>query len=270
MQSRLSYSFLIDGLQNTSHHSNQLLQQLGIESIDALDQALPAAAAARRQNNAGQHYYLVQNSVSENSLSYLFAPFINAVLNLKTVYIASKQGVIEQVYPHYFQLDALALQKQQSMNDMQVSFDLLANDFEAADIQLYGLCKALLDEHCHQLYIFSEQAIEATFIAEIQALAHIEVVVIPLLQAKQDINEINFKQLFWKTKTAESSQLCRSIASTNAPLLSQLLKVKLSRAEHLIDDLLYSEHIFEKLSVFGEFTETILKHHRLSAARVIS
>ena len=32
-------------------------------------------------------------------------------------------------------------------------------------------------------------------------------------------------------------------------------------AAHLIDDLLYGEHVFEKISVFGEFTETILKHH---------
>ena len=32
-------------------------------------------------------------------------------------------------------------------------------------------------------------------------------------------------------------------------------------AAHLIDDLLYGEHVFEKTSVFGEFTETILKHH---------
>ena len=60
-----------------------------------------------------------------------------------------------------------------------------------------------------------------------------------------------------------------NIAFANAPLLSQQLKVALDKAEHLIDDLLYSEHIFEKLSVFGEYTETILKHHRASTPRMI-
>lgn len=269
MQSSLNLGFVTDLLQFDLLNSAQLLEQLGFENSAALDQALQQAATQRAKNSEAGHDYMVQSTITENSLSYLFSPFIAAVLNLKTVYIASKQGIIEQVYPHYFQLDALELQKQQSIDEMYLGFDLLPENFKSVDIQCYGLCKALLDSECCQIYMLGSTELSQSIIERIQALTDIKIINIALCETDQNLNNINFKQLFWKTKTTASSSVCRNIAFANAPLLSQQLKVALDKAEHLIDDLLYSEHIFEKLSVFGEYTETILKHHRASTPRMI-
>ena len=63
------------------------------------------------------------------------------------------------------------------------------------------------------------------------------------------------------------AQVCQSIAQENAALVSRQFHMKLDDAEHLIDDLMYSEHLFEKLSVFGEFTETIFKNSLESKLR---
>lgn len=269
MQSGLNLGLLTDIAQFDPLNTTQLIEQLGFKNTEAFDQALQQAAAVRAQKSRAEHYYIVQSTITENSLSHLFSPFIGAVLNLKTVYIASKQGIIEQVYPHYFQLDALELQKQQSIDEMYLGFDLLPENFKSVDIQCYGLCKALLDSECCQIYMLGSTELSQSIIERIQALTDIKIINIALCETDQNLNNINFKQLFWKTKTTASSSVCRNIAFANAPLLSQQLKVALDKAEHLIDDLLYSEHIFEKLSVFGEYTETILKHHRASTPRMI-
>lgn len=267
MQPSLNFAFVIDLLQsNACINATQLINQLGMESVEGLDQALQHAAEVRALKTEPQHYYIAQNTNAPNSLSHLFLPFISAVLNLKTVYISSRNKLIEQVYPHYFPLEALALQKRQSINEMNLCFDLLADHFQAKDIQLYALCKALLDPNCQQVYMLGELEYSSFLIDTLKTLAHIEIINIALYETEQDLNKINFKQLFWKTKNNESTIACHHIAHANAPLLSQLLQIPSDKAAHLIDDLLYSEHIFEKLSVFGEFTETILKHHHLSAS----
>ena len=68
-------------------------------------------ALASRSAQQSSHDYIIQSSTLENSLSYLFTPFIHAVLNRDTVYIAPRQNIVEQVYAHYFRLDALELEK---------------------------------------------------------------------------------------------------------------------------------------------------------------
>lgn len=279
MQASLDLAFLRNMIHADSALSwsdLQLAKQLGFVDVEALETALQHSAVLRRQSLqcterhcASAHHYMIQSSVTENSLSYLFYPFISAVLEFKTSFIAAKQSVLETVYAHYFQLDALALEQQQSINEMDLCFDLLPAHTDHADIQLYGLCRALLDPDCQQVYMIAAQGFEGQQLFGLAQIANIELHSITPELCPQNIAEIDFKQLFWKRKTTAASIACQKIAYINAPLLSLQLNVPLQKAEHLIDDLLYSEHIFEKLSVFGEYSDTILKQHHLTTSRAM-
>ena len=270
----LSLDFLrnmLDADRAVSCTDLQLAQQLGFDDVASLEYALHHRVELRRQyrtqSQTPEHHYIIQTAITENSLSYLFYPFISAVLEFKTVFIAAKQPVLSKVYAHYFQLDALDLEQQQSMNEMHLCFDILAAGIRDCDIQLYGLCKAILDPACQQVYIITTQGFDNQDLMRLEQMVNIELHPIALESYPQHIAEIDFKQLFWKRKTTAASISCQKIAYFNAPLLSLQLNVPLHKAEHLIDDLLYSEHIFEKLSVFGEFSDTILKQHHLTTSR---
>lgn len=279
MQTTLDLAFLRNTIQADSAiaiswSDLQLATQLGFKDVVSLERTLRERAVIRhkpqhdsQQPIASGHHYIIQSSVSENSLSYLFYPFISAVLGFKTRFIAAKHAVLANVYAHYFQLEALELEKQQSINEMDLCFDVLAADLSPADVQLYALCKALLDPICQQIYIITAHAFESQDLMRLAQVANIELHPIALEACPQNLADIDFKQLFWKRKTTAASITCQKIAYINAPLLSLQLNVPLQKAEHLIDDLLYSEHIFEKLSVFGEFSDTILKQHHLTTSR---
>ena len=88
----------------------------------------------------------------------------------------------------------------------------------------------------------------------------IQVIQQKLMQQNFDLTEIEFKKLLWKRKTDSVAVTCEEITLANIELVTQLSGIQHADAERLIDDLMYSEHLFEKVSVFGEFTETIYKH----------
>ncbi|TCM66428.1 hypothetical protein EC844_11328 [Acinetobacter calcoaceticus] len=269
MQSGLNLTFIINAFNPQNIDCAKIIAQLGYTDQASVDAALRLSAQQRVVSDDDRHHYIVQKQITENSLSYIFSPFINAVLNYKTIYIAAKVALVEQVYPYYLQLDALELQRQQSIDEMHLGFDLLPADFHADEVEVYALCKALLDPKTQCIYMFAEQGLALEIQQQLQDWAQIEIRHITPQLIEHDYSDINFKQLFWKVKSDESAALCKKIAYANAQWLSQQIQVDLPKAEHLIDDLLYSEHIFEKLSVFGEFTETILKHHRLSTSSAV-
>jgi len=265
----LNFSFLFNYFELNQIDSAKILQRLAIESIEEFDSLLQQNLAIRATQQTS-HQYIIQSSTLENSLSYLFTPFIQAVLNQNTVYIAPRTNIVEQVYTHYFRLDALALQNQQSILEMSLCLDLVPADFNAIEFKLYALAKALLDPACQHIVMIGKGGLEPNIKDQLTQVFKIKVDEISLNQQQFDVSEIDFKKLFWKRKTPELAHICQRIARENAALIGQNLHLKLKDAEHLIDDLMYSEHLFEKLSVFGEFTETIFKNHLESKLRAVN
>ena len=262
----LSFQFILDFFELTQIDSTKILQRLGIESFDEFDVILQQSLAIRSAQQSS-HDYIILSSTLENSLSYLFTPFIHAVLNRDTVYIAPRQNIVEQVYAHYFRLDALELENQQSITDMNLCLDLVPTEFNVAEFNIYALAKALLDPACQHLTMIGDSGLDPASKQQLESLFQVQISEIVLDQKQFNLSDINFKKLFWKRKTPELAQVCQSIAQENAALVSRQFHMKLDDAEHLIDDLMYSEHLFEKLSVFGEFTETIFKNSLESKLR---
>ena len=262
----LSFQFILDFFDFTQIDSTKILQRLGIESLDEFDVILQQSLAVRSAQQSS-HDYIIQSSTLENSLSYLFTPFIHAVLNQNTIYIAPRQNIVEQVYAHYLHLDALELKNQQSITEMNLCLDLVPTEFDDAEFRIYALAKALLDPACQHMTMIGQSGLNQANKEQLASLFQVQIDEILLDQKPFNLPEIDFKKLFWKRKTPELAQVCQSITQENAPLVSRQFHMKLNDAAHLIDDLMYSEHLFEKLSVFGEFTETIFKNNLESKLR---
>ena len=64
---------------------------------------------------------------------------------------------------------------------------------------------------------------------------------------------------FFKNKDEAYVQLCARFAQMNAALVGLCDTFTASQMTHLIDDMFYSEHIFEKLSVYSEYIQTLLQ-----------
>ena len=256
----LSFQFILDFFNFDQVNPEKILQRLGIESLNEFEAMLQQSVNARSAEKSS-HNYIIQSSTLTNSLSYLFSPFIHAVLNQNTIYIAPRQNIVEQVYAHYFRLDALALANQQSITEMNLCLDLVPTEFNAAEFGIYAFAKALIDPACRHITVIGQSRLNQAMKDKLVQTYNVQIDEIVLEQKQFDLTKIDFKKLFWKIKTPELAQVCHSIAHENAPLVSRQFHMKLNDAEHLIDDLMYSEHLFEKLSVFAEFTETIFKNN---------
>ena len=212
------------------------------------------------------HQYLVQLADVQIHPTYVFAPLISAALNRATAYIAVQDSVMQDIYRHYFNTEATQLEKQRALTEMHLSFDFLPSQLNTQQLVIYALCKALMDPGCQQIYLLGDHTVSEQLITEFTVRTGItidRVTVEPIQEKSQiiDFGVLELNKLFWKKKSEHLAQACQYIAQDNASLIGLQFGIDEHYAAHLIDDLLYGEHIFEKISVFGEFTETILKHH---------
>lgn len=253
------------------HHFDALKQLLllhGIYSQElsdfALEQRKQRRVLSSDLKSNGHHQYFVQLAKVETHPTQIFAPLISAALNRATLYIAAEDRLMHDIYRHYFNIEATQLEKQRALAEMHLSFDFLPQSLNNQQLVVYALSKALLDENCQQIYLLGEHTISEPLLSEFTAQTGIliyEVNVTAREEESIDFRTLELNKLFWKNKSEHLTQACQAIAQENAVLVGLQMGIDQRHARHLIDDLLYGEHIFEKMSVFGEFTETILKHH---------
>ena len=70
---------------------------------------------------------------------------------------------------------------------------------------------------------------------------------------------LNTRKLLFKNKDDFHRNICTLFSSLNAKLIAQISQLSEVQAAHLIEDMFYSEHIFEKLSVYSEYIQTLLQ-----------
>lgn len=235
-----------------------LQQQFAILSHDALQQALTQAQLARQSHRQAVLYFLQQQADSEQ-LSYFFSPLILSALKQKVVYSCRHSAVLDHSLAQYFRLAALDLAHKQTLQDLDICFDLYPETHSMQRLNEEVLLKALLDAESSAVVLLG--AVLDEDLVECLKHYHLPIHIVDLLPQAFDLKEIDFKKLFWKRKTEHTAEICQMMSTANAPLLSQLLNLKANDAYRLIDDLMYGEHLFEKVSVLGEFSETIFKQH---------
>ena len=76
----------------------------------------------------------------------------------------------------------------------------------------------------------------------------------------QQLDLLNMQKLLFKRKDDFHVNLCRQFAELNAEVLTLLRLYEIEQATNLVEDMFYSEHIFEKLSVYSEYMQTQLQN----------
>ena len=186
--------------------------------------------------------------------AYFFSPMISSALKYKTHFIAKKSQTIQAVYEQYFRIDALALKHAHAIDEMDLCLDLISPE---QNLALYTLWAALSQPECQQVICLGSVFDQA----QVDLLAHfgIQMVYLTTEPHELDLSEVNLQQLFWKRKSDIHAKVCQKITALNTPYIQYLTQMQNTQAARLIDDLMYGEHMLEKVSVFGEFTETIYK-----------
>lgn len=256
------YEWLKQKLQQQSWQTD-LLQVLHYDDIETLLQDIVNVRASAQNTSS---YAIIQAKPRAENFALVFSPLILSLIGHPSIYYAPRASVATEVLAQYFNLDALAVSHQQAFTDMQLCFDIKDAAISVEYFELLSSIKALLNPAIAQIIVLDSTLTGLdTWLSELGCQTNF----VASTHSKYDYGsaEINYKTLFWKRKTAENAAICEDMTHINSQMLNHLNLMQLNDLNRLIDDFMYSEHIFEKISVFGEFTETIYKDQLLKAKK---
>jgi hypothetical protein len=243
----------------TETNLNRILTYLNCLDHNELNQRLEQALLIRQQHS-DTYLYILQQSQQTPCISYAVSPLLCSVLDYPTHYVAQAETWLADFYQHYFRLEALESTKNQSLEQIYLAVDLRKEYLNPKEFYLASLLQSLLDPRTKTVVTLGETCL----IPELkqQLMAYYTVTILEMSQPLQriELNEIEHKKLFWKRKDQYLAKVSQQISFDNAHLVEQLCHLSLTDAERFIEDLMYGEHIFEKVSVLGEFSDTIYKH----------
>ena len=224
------------------------------------------AKKLREIEKAGQ-IVILQDPITEHieDLAYLFSPFILANLNQKVVYYTVKNEQSLSILSRYYQANQsnLSFNFDELLDSLGLSIQLNDEEMSPKDSCYLNLINALCNSKVSRIICITRLDINLELINLIAHFLHVQIQIITLENQTEyiDINKINMLQLLFKNKNDEYIQLCTKLSKINGKLLKILDLYSLDQAQLLVDDMFYSEHIFEKLSVYGEYMQTKIQYH---------
>lgn len=248
----------VEQFSNSLHH---LLQQQYVN----IEATLLRSKVLRNFSKAKNHA-IIQSAVAtgHSSVAYLFAPFVLANLNQKVIYSTPATPAVFDILNRYYQAEAeIFRQDDEALNELNLHIDLLPADLSDLDFLHLALVKALCRSDVSQIFLLTSLPIDRHQCVELEQFFQIKINV----QSMQNLPEIsvdlplNLRQLLFKNKDEQYSQLCNQFARLNAGLLQSCDAYTQQQMQHLIEDMFYSEQIYEKLSVYAEFMQTRKQNH---------
>lgn len=260
---------LFHALGLNEHQLQDILLYLGCKDVASLEACLEQAVKKRALETSNQ-LYVLQQAEQTPSISYAIAPLICSVLDYTTHYVAQAEDWLTQFYQHYFRIDALASAKVQSLNNMQICLALSDANLKPLEFYVASLLQALMDPKAKTIVTLGQQTLISELKAQFMAYYGVRILEIDSAFTPIALTDAQCKKLFWKRKDEQLAQVSQQIAYDNSRLVAKLCDLSRTDAERFIDDLMYGEHVFEKVSVLGEFSDTVYKHqqemlHKLSA-----
>ena len=213
------------------------------------------------------HIVILQDPITDHveDLAYLFSPFILANLNQKVIYHTAKNEQSLSILSRYYQANHsnLSFNFDELLDSLGLSLQLNDEEMTKEDSFYLNLIKGLCNSKVSKIICITRLDVNLELIDLIADFLHVEIQVIALEKQPEhlDISKINMLQLLFKNKNDEYMQLCTKFAQINAKLLKILDLYSFNQAQLLVDDMFYSEHIFEKLSVYGEYMQTKIQYH---------
>ena len=209
--------------------------------------------------------YIVQAKIEENdnNLGYLFAPFIIANLNQPVIYTTPISTAVLAILNQYYQAEkSVNLKIEEVLQSLKLYVDLVEQPKKEADFLFRALVEALCRTDISHLFLITHLPVNQDQIQILQDYLQIKIEVICCDTTEPSVNDklINTRKLLFKNKDEFHKTICTLFSNLNAQLVAQIGQFSQKQATHLIEDMFYSEHIFEKLSVYAEYMQTRIQN----------
>ncbi len=203
------------------------------------------------------------NAKAENA-AFLFAPFILANLNQKVIYATPQSPENIAILNRYYQAEAKlsAFKVDDVLSGLNVYIELHKEQLSPAEYFYFGLINSLCNPKVSKIICITHLHIDLEKLKQLAEFLDVEIHVLAdkTEEIDFDLSKINMLKLLFKDKDQQYIDLCQKFSFINAKILQRLGLYEFDRAQVLVEDMFYSEHIFEKISVYGEYIQTHLQH----------
>ena len=208
--------------------------------------------------------------VIESELAYLFSPFILSNLNQTVIYSTPLTDQVSQILKTYYQVEKtlnLKHMDENALTNLNLFLDFHDAQYSDEEFVFVQLLNALMQAEVSNIFLIIDQQINIDDLAEIENFFNVRIFQIQPNKTKNILNEnvaniqssLDMQQLLFKRKDEFHVFLSRQFAEINAEILCLLEMYDYGVAVDLVEDMFYSEHIYEKLSVYSEYMQTILQ-----------
>ncbi len=255
-------------------------QSLSTSVVDQLEQsyvnleATLLRAKVLRDFSKTQIVYLIQSHIEQqqSSLAYLFSPFIFANLNKAAIYTTPATPPVLTILNKYYQADKKVVFKiDEVLESLKIYLDLELIEMGEADFIYLKLIKALCRSDISTVFLITHLELDLEALKQLEQFLKIKIHWVKVVKDEglKGVDQLDMRKLLFKNKDEAYVQLCAHFAQMNAALVGLCDTFTTSQMTHLIDDMFYSEHIFEKLSVYSEYMQTLLQsHHSLTKKEI--
>jgi hypothetical protein len=230
-------------------------------------------AKVLREFSEKKQIMIIQSDITstQSDIAFLFSPFILANLNQTVVYTTPLTDFLQSVFKPYYQIEKtinLTEKDQTVLESLNLRLDFYDSGLLKRDFICFQLFKALTQSETNCIFLITDHPIDINGLYEIECFFRIRIFLIRpqdrLQQRTFQTDHLNMQQLLFKYKDAIHITLCREFSEINAKILNLLGLYDISRAQNLVEDMFYSEHIYEKMSVYAEYMQTKLQNNVLS------
>lgn len=209
--------------------------------------------------------YIAQAQIHDNdqNLAYLFAPFVLANLNLPVIYTTLNSASVLKILNQYYQAEnRVKFDVVDLLQSLKVYVDVVDEPNNQNDFLFRSLVKALCRSDISQIFLITSSAMNHQQLQQLQDFLGVKISVIQTVCEESIVKYemLNTRKLLFKNKDDFHRNICTLFSHLNAKLISQVGQFSEMQAAHLIEDMFYSEHIFEKLSVYAEYMQTRIQN----------
>ncbi|MBU3096391.1 hypothetical protein [Acinetobacter baumannii] len=246
---------------------NQSISTLVIDQLEQTYVNLEATllrAKVLRDFSKTQTVYLIQSHIEphQSSLAYLFSPFIFANLNKAAIYTTPATPPVLTILNKYYQADKKVVFKvDEVLESLKIYLDLELIEMGEAEFIYLNLIKALCRSDISTVFLITHLELDVEALKQLEQFLKIKIHWVKVVKDEdlKDLDQLDMRKLLFKNKDEVYVQLCALFAQMNAALVGLCDTFTVNQMTHLIDDMFYSEHIFEKLSVYSEYMQTLLQ-----------
>ena len=254
--------------------SEKVIEQLNQRFVNL--EATLLRAKVLREFSKKKSTAIIQSAIASNhlSLAYLFSPFILANLNQTVLYSTLFTAQVKDILKPYYQVEkTINLTKDDVvLESLNLFLDLQDQTWDAQEFVYFQLFKALTQAEVYRIFLITDQPINLDYLFEIECFFKVRIFLVNPeneqdglnLQLDHHDNKLNMQKLLFKYKDDFNVALCRKFSEMNAKILNLSGLYDLVQAQNLVEDMFYSEHIYEKLSVYAEYMQTRLQNNVFS------